>query len=206
MYRLQLLLIGVNDGVPSPPLLSFLGDTPSPAPCSPVFKSKVFYVPFGVPICVLVSVWFCFILGCGKEDGRGALRPGSPVMLGWGCFLSPPWDKGRAGAVAGKRQLPDPTAIPSRCLCICPSSSHLGTPAWEVLWRNQGGCGVAEPSVSLGCHIRSLFWLSCQWDSDQRGCAVAQRSPNAAFSIPGLARVTWAAFGIERLCFGSSIS
>lgn len=65
---------------------------------------------------------------------------------------------------------------------------------------------AAEPSVSLGCHIRSLFWLSCQQGSDQRGCAVAWRSPIAALRIPGLARVTLAAFGIERLCFGSSIS
>lgn len=53
-----------------------------------------------------------------------------------------------------------------------------------------GGCSVAEPNVSLGCHIRSLFWLSCQRDSDQRGCAVAQGSPIAVFRIPGLTRVT----------------
>lgn len=29
---------------------------------------------------------------------------------GLGVFVLPPWDKGSAGAVAGKRQLPDPTA------------------------------------------------------------------------------------------------
>lgn len=184
-----------------------------PYPCSPVFKSKVFYVPFGVPICVLISVWFSFNLGCGKEDGRGVLRPGLPVMLGWGCFSSPPGMREVQGHWQGRDSSlsQQPRAIPNRCLCICCSSSHLGTPALEVLRRNQGGCrwrlqSLAEPSVSLGRHIRSLSWLSCQWDSDQRGCAVAQRSPIAAFRIPGLTRVTWTAFGIERLCFGSSIS
>lgn len=183
-------------------------ETPPLPPCSPVFKSKVFYVPFGVPVCVLVSVWFCFNLGCGKEDGRGVLRPLLPVLLGWGRFSSLPGTREAQGQWQGRGSplTQQPLAIPNRCLCICCSSYHLGTPAWEGLWKNQGSCSVTEPSVSLGCHIRSLYWLNCQRDSDQRGCAVAQRSPIAAFRIPRLTRVTWAAFGIERLCFGSSIS
>lgn len=112
----------------------------SPHPCSPVFKSKVFYVPFGVPICVLVSVWSSFNLGCGKEDGRGVLRPGSPV--GWGCFSSPPGTREVQGHWQGRGSslTQEPQVIPNQCLCICCSSSHLGTPTWEVLRRNQGSC------------------------------------------------------------------
>lgn len=129
-------------------------ETPPLPLCSPVFKSKVFYVPFGVPVCVLVSVWFCFNLGCGKEDGRGVLRPSSPVSLGWRCFSSPPGTREAQGQWQGRGSslTQQPLVIPNRCLCIWHSSSHLGTPAWEVLWRNQGGCRVAETSVSLGCH------------------------------------------------------
>lgn len=148
MYRLQLLLIGVNDGVPSPPLLSSLGDTPLP-PCSPVSKSKVFYIPFGVPVCVLVSVWFCFNLGCGKEDGRGVLRPSSPVLLSWGCFSSPPRSREAQWQGRGSSLTQQPLVIPNPCLCICCSPSHLGTTAWEVLWRNRGDCRAGcEPGMS----------------------------------------------------------
>lgn len=170
MYRLQLLLIGVNDGVPSPPLLSFLGDTP-PFPLAVPFSSpKCSTSHLESPLCVLVSVWFCFNLGCGKEDGREVLRLSSCVALGWGCLSCHPGTREVQGRWQGRGNslTQQPRAIPIRCLCTCCSPSHLGTSAWEVPWGNQGGCrqrlqrGRAECEPGMSHQVTPLAELPAE--------------------------------------------
>lgn len=56
VYRLQLLLMGVNDGVPSPPLLSSLGDTLTSL-AVPCFRVQSVLRPIQSPCFVF---WFLF--------------------------------------------------------------------------------------------------------------------------------------------------